>query len=123
MKLITGMLMLTVVLLMAGIVAAIGEEQEEDLPIIATGNMRQSMRLEELPFELLEVIPHDETGLLEDVGDFVVWFGYVVDLRDGTLYNAFQYSAGCAVAVDLLEGEDYYSWITCPEPEADEDSG
>lgn len=121
-KVSIGLLYLIVVMLLAtSHIGAIGSLFEDE-PVVATGTMRQSMRLEELPFELLEVIPHDETGLLEDVGDYVSWFGYVVDLRDGTIYNWFLYSNGCAAAVNVYEGEDYYSWTTCPETRTEDDA-
>lgn len=102
-----------------GSLAAIGFNK----PIVATGDQRHHMRLSELPFELTEIIPHNEEGLLEDIGEYMAWLGYVIDLRDGTYYNWFLYSKGCAVHVLPLENEDYYSWTTCPEEQRDENSG
>lgn len=117
-KVTVGMLMLTVLLLMAGIVQAI-ETMYADFPVVATYDQRHHMRLEELPFELLDEIPHDDNGLLEDVGEYVAWYGYLVDLRDGAYYNWFLYSEGCAVHVLPYDAEPYYSWTTCPTSEND----
>lgn len=116
-------LLFLIMLPLAGTANGIDESQFDDFPVIATYDQRQHTRLEELPFQLLEIIPHDDEGLLEDIGEYVAWFGYVIDLRDGTYYNWFLYSDGCAAHIMPYDGEDYYSWTTCPTYPADENSG
>lgn len=111
-------LLFLIMLPLAGTANSIASPYEE-LPVVVTYDQRHHMRLEELPFELLEVIPHDDEGLLEDVGDYIAWYGYVIDLRDGTYYNWFWYSEGCAAHVLPYGGEAYYSWTTCPSSESD----